>query len=536
MCYNIFNKKREKKMTKTLEQIIKNEFGGQTILQWTQAIVVYITTRDVGDYEDELRQTFNDLVTRSAELATFIGTSVEAEAIAMNIFNTLLCHLDNCVNSKDDIAFKTAHLKVARDVCRDARANASYEDFVAASQQIVSDFQSCARTMGGIQRVIPCGTGYGIVTSQLSPADAVSAAIAACVYSAPQDNKVIDAGALVDLGRKFTTKLNKDLPGLEEADFFRIVDTLIDRCFDVYGAEQTQSLINRIVDDFIKALTPTEVTQHNEYVTEVFPNAPTDVLKITNIVGQRFKHGLSLCYRQARQLSLSWIKVLHYYHFAAGFSFKIGLVDVSCLLNDGYYLGKHSLVSHVSSSYIIMGDYDATGAAQKASGEFAIPYLWEKKHVKSGVTDIRVITSGVTDIRVITIDNILCDPLFEDTGHYTLKPISQRISGAPQRVPYYYINAITSTNQACEKDGDLFVVCLKSGSNTQAAVWGQPLSSAEAEKVLPYLDFLPGQEQDTKQDTILCKTVTNPVGSIANALLATQTPYLIVRLQEQWAA
>lgn len=511
-------------MTKTLEQVIKDAFQGKTVLQWTQETVAYINKhRDASDYENELRQAFNDLVTHSSELAMLAGMS--AKAVAMNIFNTILCHLDTCNNSKEALALKTAHLKVMRSVCKDARANASYEDFVTTSQQIVSDFNSCARTIGGVQRVIPCGTGYGIVTSELSTADAIGAAIAACVYAVPQDKRVIDAGALVDLGKRFTTKLNKDLPGLEEADFFRIVDTLIDRCFDVYGAEQTQSLINRIVDHFIQALSPVEVTQHDEYVKEVFPNAPTDVLKITNIVGQRFKHGLALCYRQARQLSLSWIKVLHYYpDFATGF--KIGLVDVSCLLNDGYYLGKHSLVSHVSSSYIIMGDYDATGAAQKASGEFAIPYLWEKKHTKS----------GATDIRVITIDNILCDPLFEDTGHYTLKPISQRISGAPQRVPYYYINAITSTNQVCEKDGDLFVVCLKSGTNTHAAVWGQPLSSAEAEKVLPYLDFLPGQEQDTKQDTILCKTVTNPVGSIANALLATQTPYLIVRLQEQWAA
>jgi hypothetical protein len=55
------------------------------------------------------------------------------------------------------------------------------------------------------------------------------------------------------------------------------------------------------------------------------------------------------------------------------------------------------------------------------------------------------------------------------------------------------------------------------------------------ESILPFLDFLPGQEQDKQQDFILCRVSAESNNAVTNAILSkTNKKCLLIKTKDVW--
>ena len=452
---------------------------------------------------------------------------------AIMIYNTILCHLD--VLDNDTVTIKGCHRQALNDFCRSLRTIQTEKvPLVDLTKSIIVPGKKTSNRIqiGGIRKITPYSTRVGIINPYFFDSETVRCAVVgACANCAPASQIAIDAGTLVNLGRRFAGfKFRQMEPGLEEVDFIEMVDTLIDTCFRVYGTTTTQTLMTNIAKNLLlaKPNSKVEIFEHlNKHGIDTDADELIDCLDIfantTNCDGM--KYGLSLFYPWAVGLSVAWVHEIN--ELADTKNFRIGFVDMGALTSDSYEVGKHVLVPSGTCSFLVAENYNEAARIQESGGTFAVSYVWQGAHIDG---------QGQRSAATFTLDEVIDGKYFDEGGYYTMKAVIKTLNITPKIAEYYNVSSSAKILDASlVNDDSVFVVNIrKEQAKNQLSVWGETLSQQEAEEILPYLDFLPGQEQDDTQDTILCKMSSDPISSVASAVASTNKPCVIVKLKEKW--
>jgi len=448
-----------------------------------------------------------------------LAQSTPTQDDAIMLYNTLLCHLDT-VPAGYALALKGAFRRVLLAFCKEGRMALQQDLKTKLRDAIATRWSSDACTIKGISCLVPHTLYCGVIRPYFEPHQVHHALISALTNSVPATQASVDAGVLVNWGLMFENPDVLDItkPGLSEADFIQIVNDLIDICEEYYGIENTQSLINTIVGGLV-----VQVKSENHplisYIRARVRNFPIaelpKILSATHMQGA-FKHGLSLLFPMANKLVPAWIYAVNDLCKTKPYGLRIGFVDVTTV-------GAQAITPSKSFAVMTNESFQHSSAVRNAAGRFGVPYMW---HAVCA-------TASQSHSFNFTLEDIVAGRHFDTEGVYTIEPVAQKTGKIPQQSVYYNLTGDSSGANVTEKQ--MFAVLIQPTVPVAISpVWGTPLSKEEAETVLPYLDFVPGQEQVTLQDHILCYTQKQPLRAVANAIAALQKPCIIVKLADKW--
>ena len=429
---------------------------------------------------------------------------------AMAVYNMLLCHIDLFT---DKVSFKSLHKRVALDACSKARENSVQEyTFAELAQKHVVIKPNMSRICG-INKVISCSSNYGIVTPYFTVDELPEAIISGCTHVAIGQKADLDAGVFINLQTA------------SEKEFNEAVNILIDSCNSVYGVEITRNLLVDIVESALRECSQDEIinlingSKGAPELLATLKQAPVARKEATiDFVVDNYR--FDTLFPVAEQLSQTWIKVINESYIPIIKDFRIGLGSVKHLLITNP--NKHVLVSSLTKSFLCAINTKTQEQVQAVAGQFAVPYRWlchftNKKGTESNFS--------------FTLDEVMkvSETPFCIEGDHKIEVYVEHFGNKPTQAVFYQLEDGGKDEPLPDND-EIFAVILQSGLNS-IPTWGKVLSHSQANAALSYLDFLPGQEQDSIQDIIMCKMTNKPNNIIANAIKSHKTAFVIVKVK-----
>lgn len=485
---------------------------------------------------------------------------------AIMAFNAVLVGLDDAKDKLSHNNIIGRHSQILRSFCakqrRDAQAGLTEVDSLA--EEHITSANKDALKIAGIRKTIRITKNTGILTPYLKDKEPEYATMAGCSWAAISTWQVIDAGFFCSYGNKFDMQKTLTIIDIQTADneaglsfseFKLMCKILIERCIAEYGEEATVELIRRIATATIEKLPAKSGEQGIEKI-KVFASqrlktninvSYNDVMKLLPYVlicpdnflggckcpsGSLIQYGLELLYPVAPLLSQEWVSAIN--KQVSG-DFRIGLVDNHALYHALYDCSHNiqtRLLPSASCSYLIGCDHSISEKiAQSSNSSFlASAYTWECSD------------TGSRNKIYFDLDELLNkNKIFPDKGSFVLKPQAIVPNNKPKIAPYYLMSENTDTSSLGSLDAKNIIAIIDVDAWTsdlkkkELPVWGAALSSAEAQQILPYLDFIPGQEQDARQDIILCKVSPTHTNTVASALFAQKhKKFAFVKTQDTW--
>lgn len=522
-----------------------------TAIEHMVPIINKVTTFSSQAKYDSIQQTFE-------ELFTALLAHHQNPDDAILAYNVALSSLEG-VSSKDHYNNIIArHSRVLRNYCnkqRDTSLLTPSEITRLTHEHLVSKQPLDAIKIAGVRKTIRISANVGILTPTLSGKEPEYAAAAGCSWSAISSWQVIDAGFMCTYGRKFDTQKTLSIidmqaahkpGGITPAEFQSICKNMVDCCIQRYGLTTTQNLVTKAVSTTLDKITAKAGEQGflkiKEFAKEFNLNIPAnnDLSKLLPFIlispnnvfgpvcpqGANIEYGLTLLYPVAPLFSREWITAVN--DIVSG-EFRIGFVD-NHALHYAQYDCSHGiqtrLFPYASCSFLIGSDQglSETIAASSKSKILPIAYQWDAVDTNSRLK------------LGFSLDDLMLQKVFPVTGTFVLKPRAVSLNNQPRLA--HYGEATSDIKAVGFPDGvnvnDIIVVINHDSSGQdKAPVWGIPLENIES--ILPFLDFLPGQEQDKQQDFILCRVSAESNNAVTNAILSkTNKKCLLIKTKDVW--
>lgn len=487
---------------------------------------------------------------------------------AVMIYNAVLCLLDEI---KDKAVFDNVlgrHSRVLRAVCSEARANISMS--TAEIRILVNKYTAqqpdfpCIQ-IAGVRKTLRVTGNMGVVTPYLEGKDPEYAIMAGTTWAPINSQQLMSGGFVFSLPKTFDcaktlsiSKIDKndlDGNGLTPAEFNLLCDLLIEQCTKIYGQETTKKLIIAAVTKTIEKI-PSKVGEHGfqkirdyaQTICNLSMNisaqhdsqhwlkwllASNGLITITKDAVKlpqqsQIQYGIELLYPILPLFSKEWINAVNDPTIVSS-NFRLGFVIHSMLYNAIYDHSngvKMRLLAYPSCSFAIGADQDAAAriAALSDSKNLASTYM------------LNASNASTRDKLVFSLDDLINKKVFPETGVFIVSSAMQQIANTPTIMPSYKIskdipNEATSLNGFQEND---IIAIIPAQNSDSVSVWGMPIEKQDAESILPYLDFIPGQEQDDLCTVLLCKVVAKPTEIVKKALIASASKCVFVKTQEKW--
>lgn len=444
-----------------------------------------------------------------------------APDIAMAIYNSLLCHIDLF---SDRVDFKNTHKSIASKACAKARkAQGQSSKLVDIVKQHITIRSDMSRVYG-VNKIVPYADNCGVITPYFDVNEIPEAVIFGCTHLAIGNQTSLDAGILLNLGLRFAgARFEPTLPGASQEEFNNVIDVLIEACNNVYGFQSTRELLVDIVKATLEDCTQNEINLTVKYSIPDLAGASVEEL-INRVLSDDGGYNLGLLYPIAGKLVQAWIRVINNSCNETVKAFRIGLVSLEQLFSSKDGQNKHTVISSLTKSFLAAENTVAQAKVEGSAGKFAVPYLWDCSFKGKG---------GASNF-TFTLDNVIEDSPFCVPGDYKIEFSTKRQTSFPEVSSYYQCDKDTNNKLPNWANiNDVFAVVFQT-DKPSISTWGDILTKSDASTILPYLDFLPGQEQDSETNIILCKINDSPIGAVKNALESKQAAHVFIKLKSSW--
>jgi len=503
-------------------------------------------------------------------LTTLISENTDEEQAIM-IYNALLCLIDGIAQKPAHDNLSAQHVRVLRDFCREKRKNILEADLseleikAILEQHATQNPNFNAVQIAGIRKNIRITRNTGIVSPYLVEREPEYAVMAGVTWSPINPSHLLDAGFLFAPGEKFDChktfsikdiKLAKDVnKGLIPEEYSIICRLLIEQCLQVYGKSLTKTILESAVKSTIakipaKAgelgfqkikdyaqLMGININIPDENVEEwakwlLATSSKSAMPRIGNSVNidkTNIDYGIELLYPLVPLFSKEWTNIVNNPKIVSS-GFRLSFVATTLLHYGGYECGigiKMRVLSYSSCSFIIGADQDYMTriAETSVAKNLCVPYVSQMSCVSSN-----------TSVE-FSLDDLLTKKIFPDNGVFVVTPKIFPITNIPQQTtPYPLSSNVTVAKTNKFEENDVFAI-VPFGMNIteQCPVWGTPVDRDDVYAILPFLDFLPGQEQDASQTTIMCRLITEEIGTVKKAIESTPTKrFLFIKTKDKW--
>lgn len=506
-------------------------------------------------------RTLNDMIPVAQQIVQEVGQIEQIDKILSNFLEALLQqygHTNKAINYYnalqnlfDNITDKTQyesvlaqHSRVLRAFCHNLRVNiVMNEDEIARiireHFQLTSD---SAVKLIGIRKSIRITANMGLITPWLAEDEPEAAAVSMCSWAATSPNMIIDNGFLVAYGNKFDT-LNKgcltkmnveavnDPSSLTPGEFALICRHLLDFLLELHGQDKAlvfleyvfknalHSYAKKTADNDFRLLRDygekfcginIKATNRDQWVTCAL-STKSGIFTSDKIPAKALiTYGMELLFPIAPILSKEWMNAVD--SNIIPFKCKLGWVDNVMLYHAHYECSrgvKVRLLPTVTCTFVAGNDAgnSAKIMASSQSGLLGSGYTW------------KACDTSNNNIVQFTTDDLLAKQIFVRGKTYVISPDFINVSEFPDTAMPYVLNPRGSESKMPNiKVNDLVMIA---ASSQPIPVWGRALTELEAEQILPWLEFLPGQEKEVANDNRLyCRVTDQPINTVAKAVMS----------------
>jgi len=475
------------------------------------------------------------------------------------IYNAALAALDSTKDKTTHDNIIARHARVLRNFCATHRNEVHMQpDEIndLAKTHLTSTPNFASVKLAGIRKTIRTTQNLGIISPYLVDQEPERAIVAGCAWAAISPRQVIDAGFICLYGNKFDVQRTmsiididtyNDPSGLTLDEFQIFIRILIEKCIEQYETATASQLIRYIAINTINKIMAVSgqagldkiINFAKKYLnlnlatlSNVQELLPFVLMSKTNLFAQANKipqnacihYGLELLYPIAPLLSQEWVSEVNK---LIEDDFRLGFVDNNALYHAKYngYNQHTRFLPYVSCSFLVSADQESSDKIAAASNSklLSTAYVWQGSDTQSRYKI------------EFNIDDLLIKKVFPEKGTFVIKPKATHMCDQPHiSSTYHVVENNTAADALPAMPNDIvFIVNTRTAENV--SVWGTSLTNSQAQAILPYLDFVPGQEQDSSQDIIVCKVDAEPNNNVSNALLSNRhNKFVFIKSKDRW--
>lgn len=505
--------------------------------------------------------TLNDMIPVAQQIIKEVGQIEQIDKILSNFLEALLQqygHTNKAINYYnaiqnlfDNIADKTQyesilaqHSRVLRAFCHNLRVNVvmSEDEIARVVQEHFQLSSDNAVKLIGIRKSIRITPNMGIITPWLLEDEPESAAISMCSWAATSPNMIIDNGFLVAYGNKFDT-LKKgcllktdaaavnDPASLTPSEFALISRYLLDFLLQLHGHDKALAFLEHVFKNALNSYAKKtgdndfrllreygekfcginiKATNRDQWVTCAL-STKSGIFTPDKIPSKALiTYGMELLFPIAPILSKEWMNAVD--SNVIPFKCKLGYVDNVMLYHAHYECSrgvKVRLLPTVTCTFIAGNDANNSAKimASSQSGILGSGYTW-----KAGDT-------SNNNVIQLTTDDLLAKQIFARGKTYVISPDFINVSEFPDTAVPYILNSQNLNNEKPNIKTDELIMIVS--TSQPIPIWGRALTAPEAEQILSWLEFLPGQEKEVaSNDRLYCRVTEQPANTVAKAILS----------------